>query len=111
MKLCSQPCLKLPKNVHLSCRVEAARKRQEELARQRLAARRGKHRTSADVLREQGDVPMPEDEDDIVGLQEAVMREIERKHSEERELLMQVKIILCIYFCCRQNYFDLLKKF
>ncbi len=43
---------------------------------------------------EHGDVPMPMDEDDIIGLQEAVIREIERKHSEERELLMQVSVVL-----------------
>ena len=35
-------------------------------------------------------MPLPVDEDDIIGLQEAVMREAERKYAEERKLLLQV---------------------
>ena len=63
------------------------RKRQEELARQRLEARRNKKKTnSAKDMK----IDVPDDSEDLAGMQEAVIKELERKQMVEREVFYQV---------------------
>ena len=63
------------------------RKRQEELARQRLEARRNKKKTnSAKDMK----IDVPDDPEDLAGMQEAVIKELERKQMVEREVFYQV---------------------
>ncbi|XP_077983007.1 uncharacterized protein LOC144437842 isoform X2 [Glandiceps talaboti] len=68
------------------------RARQEELAKQRLEERK-KRRQGAKENRETVEkevVAMPEDGDNVVALQDAVLKEMEKKHQAERELLVQL---------------------
>ncbi len=87
-------------------RLEATRQRQEQLARERLAAplsqRRHKGTTQEDDSNDQ-EVAVPED-DDVIKWQEAVLKEIELKHQSERNVLLTVtshiniRIMILIYY-------------
>lgn len=66
-------------------RKEDERIRQEQLARARLANRGQRPGASTAI-----DVPLPDDEDDPDAMFDAVMRQIERKHEAERQLIIQV---------------------
>ena len=66
------------------------RQRQEELARERLNQKLKKRKQTAQAT----EVPLPEDHSDEVGWQEAVTKEIEMKHTEERDVLVQVCLVL-----------------
>ncbi|XP_071495122.1 uncharacterized protein [Diadema antillarum] len=68
---------------------ERDRKRQEQLAKERLEQRR---RLKASGAKQETDTPvvMPENENDKQALQEAVVKEMELRHSSERDFLMQL---------------------
>ena len=84
----------LASNTYFFNRLEAVQKEQEELARQRLQARRqNRNKRSATPL-VQLDIPMPDDNTDLNGMQEAVLREIEQGQTEERDMLLTVCIDL-----------------
>ena len=71
--------------------MEAERMRQEHLARERVAARQAARRAGAgQSLDLEKEVPLPEDEQDIAGFQDAVLKEMELKHQQEREALLEV---------------------
>ncbi|XP_078596993.1 uncharacterized protein LOC144873475 isoform X1 [Branchiostoma floridae x Branchiostoma japonicum] len=70
---------------------EKERARQEQLARERLDERRRRRKEGQGrVEHTEEAVPVPEDEEDALGWQEAVVREMERKHAEEREKLVEL---------------------
>ncbi|CAH1784103.1 unnamed protein product [Owenia fusiformis] len=66
---------------------EQERQRQERLAKERLEARRKRLK---ETKTQEGDVPLPEDENDVIAMQEAVLKELERKHAEERDTLTEI---------------------
>nr|XP_006823325.1 PREDICTED: trichohyalin-like [Saccoglossus kowalevskii] len=71
--------------------VEARKRlRQEELAKQRLAERKNRRADAKKRLAtiEEEVVTMPENEDDVIALQDAVLNEVNKKHRAERELLI-----------------------
>ncbi len=83
-------------------RLQKDRKRQEQLARERLEQRKKLAKAKKEA-RQRGElgsmmeaptvmsiIPMPENENDKVAMQEVVVKELEVKHSEERDLLIQV---------------------
>ena len=87
------------------CSLQRDRKRQEQLAKERLEQRK-KAARAAKEARKRGEsgpegsllqqptvmsvVPMPENENDKSAMQEVVVKELEMKHVEERNLLIQV---------------------
>eukprot|EP00111_Clytia_hemisphaerica_P002852 TCONS_00008039-protein len=71
----------------LEDRLKSDRERQEQLARERLAARRNRKKSSKD---EDEVDPIQPDSDDITGWQDSVLKELERKHSKERNLLLDL---------------------
>ena len=66
------------------------KERQRQLARERLAQRRKDAQERRRTRETAGPVPMPEDEQNEVLMQEAVIQEMEVKHDEERDLLIEV---------------------
>ncbi|CAH1265139.1 MAB21L2 [Branchiostoma lanceolatum] len=70
---------------------EKERARQEQLARERLEERRRKRRDGhGKVEPTEEAVSVPEDEEDALAWQEAVVREMEKKHTEERDKLVEL---------------------
>ncbi|XP_066283910.1 trichohyalin-like isoform X2 [Branchiostoma lanceolatum] len=70
---------------------EKERARQEQLARERLEERRRKRKEGhGKVEPTEEAVPVPEDEEDTLAWQEAVVREMEKKHTEERNKLVEL---------------------
>eukprot|EP00057_Strongylocentrotus_purpuratus_P011445 XP_011665919.1 PREDICTED: trichohyalin isoform X2 [Strongylocentrotus purpuratus] len=69
---------------------EKDRKRQEQLAKERLAQRRRLKAAATETKETVTPVMLPENENDKQGLQEAVIQEMEMKHSTERDFLMQL---------------------
>ncbi|XP_074646022.1 uncharacterized protein LOC141902273 [Tubulanus polymorphus] len=67
---------------------EADRLRQEQLARQRLAARQKQQREKRTTMETVSISDV--DDSDIVGLQEALLAEIEQKHLEERDFFLKL---------------------
>ena len=75
--------------INFSCfRFEEMRQNQEQLAKERIAARLAsrKQETGAQGI----SVPDPDNPNDVIGWQDAIIIEVEMKHEEERELLLQV---------------------
>ncbi|XP_078676996.1 uncharacterized protein LOC144913832 [Branchiostoma floridae x Branchiostoma belcheri] len=70
---------------------EKERSRQEQLARERLEERK-RRRREGQGKQEPGEeaVPVPEDAEDALAWQEAVVREMEKKHAEERDKLVEL---------------------
>ena len=68
-------------------RFEGIRQNQEKLAKERIAARLAsrKHGKVGDVK-----VTDPDDPNDVIGWQDAIIKEVEIKHEQERELLLEV---------------------
>ncbi|XP_071784125.1 uncharacterized protein [Asterias amurensis] len=69
---------------------EKERRRQEQLARERLAQRRKSKEERMRARDAQGPIPLPEDEDNDVAMQEVVVQEMEVKHEAERDLLIEL---------------------
>ncbi|XP_064633679.1 golgin subfamily A member 4-like [Lineus longissimus] len=67
-----------------------SRRRQEQLARDRLAKKLQEMKDRKGKLAAITEVALPEDENDLVAMQEAVIAEMERKHNEERDVLVQL---------------------
>ena len=64
------------------------RQNQEQLAKERIAARLASRKQGTGT---QGiSVPDPGNPNDVIGWQDAIIKEVEMKHEEERELLLQV---------------------
>ena len=85
----------------LTCRKERDRKRQEQLAKERLEQRRKQRAVGAESKQNATPVQLPENENDKPALQEAVVKEMEIRHSAEREFLMEVRRG---YLCRLDNY-------
>lgn len=49
-----------------------------------------KQRKQKRLLTVESEVPAPENQSDVMGWMEAIMKEVELKHADEREALMQV---------------------
>ena len=62
------------------------RQRQEELAQERLNQKLKKRRQARSTT----EVPLPENNSDEIAWQEVVTKEIEMKHAQERDILVQV---------------------
>ena len=62
------------------------RQNQEQLAKERIAARLASRKQGTGP---QG-VPDPDNPNDVIGWQDVIIKEVEMKHEEERELLLQV---------------------
>ena len=78
----------------LTFRLSEQRLSQEALARERLAEKLRKRKQRRDGALEP--VPNPATGDDVTSWQEAVAKEMELKHAEEREFLMNVsRLDLC----------------
>ncbi|EDO46860.1 predicted protein, partial [Nematostella vectensis] len=72
--------------LNLEEKLRRDRERQEQLARDRLARRKGRRGKKED----EPDDPEPDKGNDIAGWQDAVLKALERKHSAEQELLMSL---------------------
>lgn len=73
----------------LSAKLASDRLRQEQLARERLQARKNKRLAAAATSEEQID-ESASNTDDVLVLQENVLSEMEKKHTSERELLIRL---------------------
>ncbi|XP_038068700.1 trichohyalin-like isoform X2 [Patiria miniata] len=69
---------------------EQERQRQLQLAKERLAQRRRSKEDRKKAREAVGPIPMPEDEQSEVMMQEAVIQEMEVKHEAERDVLMEL---------------------
>ena len=69
---------------------EEERKRQQKLARERLEAARKRRADGLDDNEEEEEEIMVDNED-TVSLQEAIARDMDRKHRNERQLFVQVR--------------------
>ena len=74
----------------LHFRLEEKRLRQEQLARERIAARLAMRNQRTNEKAGDITVPEPDDTDDVVGWQDALIKEVEFTHEQERELLLEV---------------------
>ena len=78
--------------MNVRCRLSEQRANQEQLARERLTEklrlRRQKLQATTDEPAKS--VPQPDDPGDVIAWQEAVTKEMEQKHVEERDFLMTV---------------------
>lgn len=71
--------------------LERNRSNQEQLARERLEARLKQLREKRGGTElNQEEVPLPENEEDRVAMQEALITEMELNHANEREILLRV---------------------
>ena len=74
---------------------EEERKRQQKLARERLeAARKRREEGLEDVIEEEEDIFV--DMEDTISLQEAIARDMDRKHLHERQLFLQVSFLILL---------------
>ena len=86
-------CVKLLLVPCTSTRVDAERKRQLELARKRLAARKlaGSGQTAAEIVAlPGGELLQLDGSEDIADLQDQMMKHLEQGQGHERRLLMAV---------------------
>ena len=93
--LVSQDVLRYQPRIFTLYRVEAERARQEQLAKERLAARKAARAARQGAGQEEDtlEVVAPSDDKDLAGLQDAILQETELKHKAEQEALLKVGVI------------------
>ncbi|XP_033123436.1 trichohyalin-like isoform X2 [Anneissia japonica] len=69
---------------------ELERKRQMQLAKDRLMQRKKMLKEAQEKVEDKAPVPMPENPDDRVAMEDAVIKEMEIKHATERDLLIML---------------------
>ena len=73
---------------------EEERKRQQKLARERLEAARKRREEGLEDVIEEEDIFV--DMEDTISLQEAIARDMDRKHLHERQLFLQVSFLILL---------------
>ena len=74
-------------------RFEGMRENQEKLAKERIAARQASRKQGKEGKSEDITVTDPDDVNDAIGWQDAIIKEVETKHEQERELLLEVPFL------------------
>ena len=78
-------------------RVKTEREKQRELARKRLAEKLEQRKKASKVtnqIPQYTEIPGPTDTESVIGWVESIIKEVEVRHLNERELLMQVRHFL-----------------